>query len=175
MLRLNRWKLQNGRLQARVGSLGAEHKALRQAFSRETAKLRDVISKKDAEFQALAERGKKYEHDSAEQQGLLREEIEQLRRKAKTREEELDSTRRDLGIALRVQVLRENDLKELQQRYGAVLDLKNNQHELLMKLRERLSVAAEYLQQLKRDNQGEADDQLAQFLVRALTDGTEDK
>ena len=261
MLRLNRWKLQNGRLQARLGSLSADQEALHQAFSRETAKLRDVVSKKDAELQALAAKGKKYEHDSAEQQdllrqefsretiklrdviskkdaelqalaakgkkyehdsaeqqdllrqefsretiklrdviskkdaelqalaekskryehdsaeqqGLLKEEIEQLRRETKSQEVALDNARRDLGIALRVQVLRENDLKELQQRYSAVLDLKNSQHKLLMKLQERLSVAAEYLQQLKRDNQGEADDQLAQFLVRALTDGTSEK
>src|SRR5690606_34855966 len=84
-------------------------------------------------------------------------------------EAQLTEARRDLGIALRTQALRENDLADLQQRFSDVLGLTNRQNDLLRELRQRLSLAAEYLQKIKKDDLTQLDGQLARHLVRALT------
>jgi chromosome segregation ATPase len=113
--------------------------------------------------------------DLQHQQDSLHEVAQQLAEEMRHKEAELAEVRRDLGIALRIQMLRQNDLEELQQRYGTALDLQAQQHQLLLKLQQRLSVAAEYLQQIRRDDVVNVDDKLAQRLVRALTAGAEEK
>ena len=170
-LRLNRWKLENSRLQKRLDGLATE--------------LRDTVSRKDAELRALADESNKFEHQSALQQQAAREEKErarhaqkemhQLQQELKSKETELAKARQDLGVALRLQMLRQNDLEELQQRYGTAIDLQARQHQLLLKLQQRLSVAAEYLRQIRRGDVVNIDDKLAQRLVRALTASADEK
>ena len=68
---------------------------------------------------------------------------------------EIDQASADLSIALKLQMLRESDLADLQQRYKETVDLKDRQARLLETLKERLSVAAGYLRQLDADESTE--------------------
>lgn len=79
---------------------------------------------------------------------------------------QLEKVQADLSLALRLQMLRENDLKELQTRYGEVLTVKDEQQDLLTQLHHRLSRAAEYLQLVH----AQSDEQrLPDELLEALT------
>ena len=60
----------------------------------------------------------------------------------------LESARSDLSVALRTQALRDADLRELQQRYGDLLQTKQRQDNLLAQLNQRLSAAAKSLQEM---------------------------
>lgn len=74
----------------------------------------------------------------------------------------------------RLQALRETDLEELQERYAAVIELRDQQHELLVKLRQRLEAAADYLEQLRAAPAGESDREIADELMRTLDGKTGD-
>ena len=63
-------------------------------------------------------------------------------------------------------MLRENDLKELQTRYGEVLTIKDEQQDLLTQLHHRLSHAAQYLQLVHTQSD---DQRLPDELLEALT------
>ena len=63
----------------------------------------------------------------------------------------------------------EADLKELQQRYAEVSELKNRQHELLAQLGQRLGAASEYLKALQAPDEGEGSDDATAGLVKALS------
>ena len=99
--------------------------------------------------------------------------IESLSSQLKTAQEQttkhqaqFEKAQADLSLALRLQMLRENDLKELQSRYGEVLTIKDEQQDLLTQLHHRLSRAAEYLQLVH----AQSDDQrLPDELLEALT------
>ncbi|EIC23704.1 hypothetical protein [Thiorhodovibrio frisius] len=58
---------------------------------------------------------------------------------------------RDNGVILRLQQLRDADLKDLQLRYAQVLEQKNKQDALLKQLTERLTAASGYLHQLEHN------------------------
>jgi FkbM family methyltransferase len=88
----------------------------------------------------------------------LKEELSKAR-------DEAESQRADLGIALRLQALRESDLTELQKRFAEVQEVKNQQQELLGKLHQRLSVAAKYLSlESDESNPGQVREELVQAL-----------
>jgi hypothetical protein len=65
--------------------------------------------------------------------------------------------------------MREADLRELQERFSQVLDLKDRQLELLVKLGNRLGAASEYLKKLSSENPDDAPAETYR-LVRALKD-----
>lgn len=67
--------------------------------------------------------------------------------------QELAEARRTSSLSLRLQTLREADLKDLQIRYQALTEKNEDQHRLLVKLSERLTVAADYFHQLTRTQQ----------------------
>ena len=71
------------------------------------------------------------------------EDVKALEEKLSDANEEAQRSRSDLGVALRLQNLRENDLTELQQRYGKLQGTNEQQRELLAKLHHRLSAAAD--------------------------------
>jgi FkbM family methyltransferase len=64
---------------------------------------------------------------------------------------ETERVKGDLSVSLRLQALREADLKELQQRYAKANATREEQHQLLLALKERLATAAYHLQQLERE------------------------
>ena len=74
------------------------------------------------------------------------EAFERHRQKLET---ELERTRDDLAVALRLQALRDADLKELQNRYAEIKQVRDRQLELLVQLGQRLKSASEYLKALE--------------------------
>jgi FkbM family methyltransferase len=65
------------------------------------------------------------------------------------RNQALETAQSDLSLGLRLQSLREADLKALQARYGKLLNENEEQAKLLRQLTERLSAAAYYLEQIE--------------------------
>lgn len=83
--------------------------------------------------------------------------------------ESLEKAQSDLAVSLRLQALRESDLKDLQARFGEVTELKNKQHELLVKLGQRLGTASEFLKQLNTPDDAGHPKDAADRLAEALT------
>lgn len=134
-----------------------------------------VLEKKNAGLQEklVHQKGKVLKRQ--QQKDSLQKELDQFAKRKKIQETKLAEARRDLGIALRMQALRENDIDQLQQRFSVVVDLTSRQDELLRELRQRLSVAAEYLKKFREDDLAQFDGQLASHLVQALTASGEEK
>lgn len=63
-------------------------------------------------------------------------------------QEALAQARQATSLSLKLQTLRENDLRVLQQRYRASLQVQERQHQMLVQLGERLGEASRYFQQL---------------------------
>jgi len=95
------------------------------------------------------------------------ETIQSLERELESTREQASQHRSDLQVALRLQNLRENDLKELQKRYGELRETTLKQRELLGNLHQRLSAAAEYLQ-LAHENPDE-EIEVQEGLLRMLS------
>ncbi|MEQ1486837.1 hypothetical protein, partial [Methyloglobulus sp.] len=62
--------------------------------------------------------------------------------------QELRDARQTASLSVKLQMLREADLKDLQARYQASLFTQEEQHQLLEKLGERLSVVSNYFHQM---------------------------
>ena len=108
------------------------------AKARELDNLRETSLQHQARYERALE---------AKQKQLLamQEAAQQGEREIKA---DLDRTKADLSVAIRTQALREADLKELQGRYAAAIEMRDQQHELLVKLRDRLGGAAKYLKRI---------------------------
>jgi DNA repair exonuclease SbcCD ATPase subunit len=65
-----------------------------------------------------------------------------------TLQQELLEARQSASLGIKLQTLREADLKDLQLRYKESLSVRDRQHQMLAKLGERLSVASGYFHQL---------------------------
>jgi len=57
---------------------------------------------------------------------------------------ELNEAKQTVSLSVKLQMLKEGDLKDLQERYQVVLLTQKKQYELLTKLSQRLNVAAKY-------------------------------
>lgn len=136
-----------------------------QLVHEEQERLRKLREQHDAALQQERKRA----HEQGQKNELLQEELGQLKAETHALEQELADARRNMGMALRIQLLRENDLKELQERYGKVLDLTKRQDELLRKLHQRLTVAAEFLEQIRSDDLASVDQLVARRLMSTLT------
>jgi hypothetical protein len=111
----------------------------------ELAKVRETLAARD---KALAEREEALKAAQA-RQAAGDAELAKVRETLAARDEALEVTRLDLSLGLRLQSLRESDLKELQQRYTKLLEENEKQAKLLQQLTERLSVAALYLERIE--------------------------
>jgi FkbM family methyltransferase len=144
-----------------------QHKKLEARF--ETLKLRSkALAKEKHQLQdQLKETRRELEDRLAELQSLR----QQRNERTDKLQEVIDQTKSDLSVSLRLQTLRENDLKELQTRYAEVLETRDAQHRLLLKIRKRLSLAAEYLSQLKNEHDEQRKNELTSGLVESLAHG----
>ena len=70
--------------------------------------------------------------------------------------DELAAAQQNLSVSLRLQMLHDTNLKDLQQRYASLLQSKDAQDELLERLTVSLSNAARYLQEMGDTAEGEA-------------------
>lgn len=149
---------------ARLENLNKENQALKVKHQKANANLEKKL-KEDQEARADLERQLRDAQKSAkaEQRSLA----EDLKKELQAAHDELHQRRSDLSVALRLQVQRENDLQELQHRYGEMQEMNRQQRELLGKLYQRLSAAAEYLQ--LTGNQADEHAELPEGLVQALS------
>lgn len=156
-------------LNSRIAKLEKERDELqsaRQKLSKQVEASTHALEKAKAEWdkerQALntevASLTEKLEVESKQTQHLQQQLTE--------KNSEINSARSDLALAIRLQTLRENDLKELQTRYGEVLTIKDEQQDLLTQLHHRLSRAAEYLQLVHTQSENQ---RLPDELLEALT------
>ncbi|NJC88971.1 MAG: hypothetical protein FIB02_10670 [Desulfuromonas sp.] len=74
--------------------------------------------------------------------------VEQLARDCTGFKQELVDARRTTTLSVKLQTLREADLKDLQHRYQELVTRQESQHQLLIVLSDRLSAASGYLHQL---------------------------
>jgi hypothetical protein len=74
--------------------------------------------------------------------------IARLESSSATLQSSLAEARQTAALSVKLQTLREADLKDLQHRYQASLESRQKQHQLLTTLSERLSVASTYFHQL---------------------------
>lgn len=108
--------------------------------------------------------------EHAEQEALtnqLQLETASVQRKLEITLEKLQKHKADLSIALRLQTMRENDLRELQERYGQLSEINREQRELLGKLHQRLTLAAKYL--ALAENSDQPADMIRKDLARVLS------
>ncbi|MBK1618557.1 hypothetical protein CKO42_08920 [Lamprobacter modestohalophilus] len=122
---------------------------------------RDQQAKLAAERQARIEElttalnAAKAETQKQSQRASDRDQQAKLAAERQARIEELSDSlsalQRDNAMLLRMQALRDADLKDLQGRYAEVVDQKDRQTKLITQLTERLTVASSYLQQLNLD------------------------
>jgi FkbM family methyltransferase len=91
----------------------------------------------------------------------LENDLNNIRNKDNKLLQELDEAKQTTALSIKLQMLKENDLKDLQQRYQDALITQENQHELLNKLSERMSLAAGYFHQISQDQSEQNQPQLA--------------
>ena len=143
---------ENESLQQQNSQLKAESENLKQAADEAHKQIDSIRGERD-EFEALFEESV--------------EDVKALESKLSEAKQDAQNARNDLGIALRLQNLRENDLTELQQRYGKLQDTNEQQRELLAKLHQRLSAAANYLRLNADDDEETVVPRLSSLCVRS--------
>jgi FkbM family methyltransferase len=72
--------------------------------------------------------------------------------KQKRLQQDLDEARQTVALSIKLQALKEADLKDLQQRYQESQETQQQQHELLDKLTEKLTIAADYFHQIEKQD-----------------------
>lgn len=80
------------------------------------------------------------------------EEVETLKAKEGDLNRELEEARQTALLSVKLQTLREADLEDLQARYRKSLEVQESQHQLLVKLSERLTAASAYFHQLSGED-----------------------
>lgn len=166
----DKWPSQHESYQVLKNAHAEELEAVRNEFGSEVKRLAEQNGELVNELAALRSglEVASTERDSLQlERERLADENRKLTEAAAAKEDAVKNARRDLGVALRLQSLREADLKELQERYARIYETKKGQEELLLKLQQRLSVAAEQLKHLALDEQ-HSGDPLARELLRAL-------
>lgn len=126
-------KVQIEALSARVSELDTAQQGLRQT--------RDTLNKRNVAFEAQSD---KLEAARAEISALERGQ------KADTAaEQQVAQSKADLAVALRMQMLAQSDLRDLQARFREVEQARKAQQELLQKLTPRLQQAAHQMQHMQ--------------------------
>ncbi|MBK1649515.1 hypothetical protein [Rhabdochromatium marinum] len=127
-----------------------ELKKTSQARDQAQAKIAELTKARDAakaEAEKQTKSAAQYKAEAEKQAQLAAQHAEQLAE----RDQAQATLARDNGVILRLQQLRDADLKDLQQRYAQVLEQKTKQDALLKQLTERLTAASGYLHQLEHN------------------------
>jgi hypothetical protein len=140
---------------ARLEKRDSEIKQLqedRDAAAQKAEEQRARLEKRDSEIKQLQE-----DRDAAAQKAEeQRARLEEVEREAEAMRDELAGAQQNLSVSLRLQMLHDTDLKNLQQRYASLLQSKDAQDKLLERLTVSLSNAARYLQEMDDPTDGEA-------------------
>ena len=129
-------------------SRAAENRQLRQQLNereQEVAQQRGTAESRAAENRQLSEQlitiGKQLTQERTSGERRTAETL-QLKEQVASLQSALAGARSDLSITIRLNAQREIDLAELQNRYAESIDVRDQQHALLVKLRQRLGEAA---------------------------------
>lgn len=149
--------------------LAVQHKTEWDKAAGELAELQKLASSRHAQIQKLTqERDEQVRQVSEQATSLasLEQQLQESRKTAETKtialasdvenlrascdrlQHELQESRQTTSLSVRMQTLREADLKDLQVRYQLALEKNEDQYQLLAKLGERLRIAAGYFHQL---------------------------
>lgn len=123
---------------AALTSAGEERKSQFVVLSNAREAVAEQVNSMTVEHEATMENLVALEAKCGEQDALVKE----------LRQQEAEA-QQNLSVSLRMQMLREADLKDLQQRYGDLLQNKEAQDDLLSRLTASLSNAAHYLQDME--------------------------
>jgi hypothetical protein len=149
--------LGNELAQERAAHQGAEELALE--FG---GKLKEAMERCDARSAEVAELQRQLEQTrrqlQTERSADRRQvgDLEVQSQRVAQLEAELRDNRRALNVAVRTQALREQDLRDLQERYAAMQREQDASQELVTRLAERLSVAQRYFDQLTAEGASRA-------------------
>jgi hypothetical protein len=133
---------------ASLRSCMAALQAERQAQLEQFKKTVDEQTRMAAERLQHVEQITKTQAALDQQVAQLKEQLEKQANNEASLKHELVDARQTATLSVKLQALREADLKDLQSRYQASLSTQENQHQLLVKLSERLSLASSYFHQL---------------------------
>lgn len=107
------------------------------------------------------------------QQGRLGEMIDSLHEKSSASlaaaQDHSEALRGDLTLALKMQLVRDNDYKELQDRFRAQRVEKLDQESVLLELRDKLTAASNFLRELRDNNASSSIDGVEQNLASLLS------
>jgi hypothetical protein len=170
---------------AQAASVAKEIKILEQTRENLAKKLRLVEDQLGQSQRASEQREQKLREEADRRVAELQLEVDNLRKqltaerdeqttRTNSMMQELEKVKSDLSVAIRLQALREADLKEMQSRYADAIEVRDQQHELLVQLRQRLGSAADFLKQLGAKPIDDNERYVASELLRALDgdDGT---
>ncbi len=82
------------------------------------------------------------------QHQTLKQTLETILNQEVALKKELEEVKQTTSLSIKLQTLKEADLKDLQHRYQASLVVQENQHKLLKQLSERLTLAADYFHEI---------------------------
>jgi len=169
-------KARIGRLERDNDELGGQMKSASKALDRAKSQWHNerqvLVAEKHKEIEDLQARiGALEEALNSKDQACreLTQRTETLQKNLEEKDRTIESARSDVAVSVRLQTLRENDLQDLQSRYGDLLNKKEEQDKLLTKLYDRLSVAAECLKQLEFEKEANLDADSARKLARSLS------
>jgi len=168
-------------LHAKEESLKAAQHQLEQEsqrFVELNEKLSDLEKEKQVANQQFLDREQALNTTAKEKKKLaqeLEDKLQELDAQSATLKERNEQLLSDLSMAVKLQALREADLRDLQERYAKIREDNRQQVELLGKLRQRLGAASKYLQQFSLQESDTPREELAFNLVKALSgeDGQE--
>ena len=122
------------------------------AAAQQAKELRARLAERNTQIETL-----QGQHNAATQRAeKLRARLDVAEREAQAMRDELAGAQQNLSVSLRLQMLHDTNLKDLQQRYARLLQSKDAQDELLGRLTVSLSNAARYLQEMDDTAEGEA-------------------
>lgn len=122
--------------QAEVAVLkAAQAEALKAEVAAERKKHQDEVAALKAELAALkAAQAEALKAEVAAERKKQQEALNKAQQRIETLSETNTTVQQNMNVALRVQLLRENDLKDLQQRYAQLLQQKEAQSDLLQRV-----------------------------------------
>jgi FkbM family methyltransferase len=164
-MRFNPIRLKNAGLTSKLEGRDRELSKMKETFEKSISELEDRNNQITSFKKQLADQASQFEEQEKTRlatEKSLAEQVEQLQTM-------ISETKSDLSTSLRLLALREADLRELQNRYGDLLERKKEYENLLVKLRKRLELAADYLLQNQPTEEDVENSKIAAKLVHALS------
>lgn len=140
---------------AELQKLAADRHAQIQKLTQERDEQARLVNEQATSLETLERQREESKKATEANVLVLTTEAENLRVNCDRLQRELQESRQTASLSVRMQTLREADLKDLQARYQVALEKNEEQYQLLAKLGERLRTAAGYFHQLATSQSSE--------------------